>query len=121
MPDHSLTLDSILAGARGDLRHRWANCKDDFGICGEGVSDIVHEIADSCVPVYTRELFALACEDNGLATDVPEVGPAFDGSPTPVNIIAANVYERVSCDLFDEFEKIRSEYAEWAAENADEV
>ena len=40
------------------------------------------------------------------------VGPAFDGSPTPVNIIAANVYERLTADLFEEFERIETETRE---------
>ena len=43
---------------------------------------MIHEIADSSVPVYTSDLLALACADTSLATDEPELGPAFDGSPT---------------------------------------
>jgi hypothetical protein len=30
-----------------------------------------------------------------MATEEPELGPAFDGKPTPVNIIAANIYEHL--------------------------
>jgi hypothetical protein len=59
--------------------------------------DVIHELADSITPIYTNTLMQLAAENIRLATKEPELGPAFDGSPTPVNIIAANVYEAI-CD-----------------------
>ncbi len=61
----------------------------------EDFCDAAHELADSSVPVYTSDLMRLAAEDTDLATSEPSLGPAFDGRPTPVNIIAANVYERL--------------------------
>lgn len=57
------------------------------------VDEYIWEIADGCVPVYNADLFALAADDPNVGLGEPEIGPAFDGSPTPVNIIAANVYE----------------------------
>lgn len=69
--------------------------------------DFIHEIADSNVPVYYSDLIALAAEDNSLATNEPELGPAFDGKPTPVNIIAANVYEHLTSIAYDEWEKAK--------------
>lgn len=65
-------------------------------------SDLVHEIADSLVPVYSYDIVQYAANDITLATDEPEIGPAFDGSPTPVNIIAANIYERLVTALNEE-------------------
>ena len=62
--------------------------------------DTIHEIADSAVPVYTGDLLRLAAENIALAVDEPELGPAFDGAPTPVNIIASNVYEHVERALW---------------------
>ncbi len=62
-------------------------------------SDLLHEITDSHVPVYHSDLLDLAAKHNHLGTDIPEFGPAFDGSPTAVNIIAANVYEHLSNEL----------------------
>lgn len=55
--------------------------------------DRLSEIADSAVPVYTGDILDAASEDYGLLTTEPDIGPAFDGSPTPVNIAAANLYE----------------------------
>ena len=69
-------------------------------------SDVIHEIADGSVPVYTSDLLELASQDNNLATDVPELGPAFDGEPTPVNIIAANVFEAIEQGLWEEWREI---------------
>ena len=56
----------------------------------------LHEIADGSVPVYYSELIDVACDDRDLLLTEPELGPAFGGEPTPVNIIAANIYEAVS-------------------------
>ena len=58
--------------------------------------DAITDFVDSAVPIYNSELLKLAANDTALACDEPDIGPAFDGSPTPVNIIAANVYERLS-------------------------
>ena len=71
----------------------------EYGI--DEISDTIHEIADGLVPVYYSDLLELASDNNDLATDVPEIGPAFDGEPTPVNIIAANVYEWLTAQLWD--------------------
>jgi hypothetical protein len=74
--------------------------------------DAIHEIADSSVPVYTGDLLRLAAENIALATDEPEVGPAFDGSPMPVNIIAANVYEHLERALWDAWQTMEDEEAD---------
>lgn len=60
------------------------------------IYDQAFEIADSNVPVYTSDIMELAADDVSLATDEPELGPAFDGSPTPANIVAANIFERLN-------------------------
>ena len=72
------------------------------------IGDIAHEIADSFTPIYTSDIMELAAQDIRLATDEPQLGPAFDGSPTPVNIIATNIYERI----FDEVYNAISEWKE---------
>ena len=74
---------------------------DDYDLTRNDISDVISEIADSTVPVYYGDLIECASNDNSLATGVPEIGPAFDGSPTPVNIIAANIYERIEQALYD--------------------
>lgn len=71
----------------------------EYGI--SDIGDTIHELADGLVPVYTSDLMSLAAENLNLATDTPELGPAFDGSPTPVNIVAANVYEYLTGVLWE--------------------
>lgn len=71
--------------------------------------DMLHEMADSQVPIYTSDLMDLAASDIDLATTTPEAGPGFDGTPTPTNIIAANVYERLWAAASAEWTDIQSE------------
>ena len=101
-------LSEAVAGALNELRDRWADYRDEFGAGADEPHDVIHEIADGAVPVYAADLLKLACEDNGLATDTPELGPAFDGSPTPANIIAANVFERIEAALWNEWSEIEA-------------
>lgn len=77
--------------------------------------DTINEIADSSVPVYTSDLMQLAADDILLATNEPELGPAFDGSPTPVNIVAANVYDRIAEILWEYWHDHMDEWEEKAS------
>lgn len=100
----------ILRGARQELREYLEDwTEDDFE--QDEPHDIIHEIADSNVPVYTSDLMQLAADYLPLATNEPELGPAFDGSPTPTNIVAANVYDTITEDLWEEYSKIKDEFA----------
>ena len=94
----------ILAGAVESMR-------TDYDDLREAIhpSDTLHEIADGHVPIYSYELLELAADEPRFALDEPECGPAFDGTPTPVNIIAANVYEALSNDLHMAFDEWRDE------------
>jgi hypothetical protein len=63
--------------------------------------DRIFEIADSHVPVYNSDIIQCAADNISLAVDEPELGPAFDGSPTPINIIAANIFEYIEAELWE--------------------
>ena len=64
-------------------------------------SDLINEVVDNNVPVTNHELVDLLQDDINFALDTPEIGPAFDGSPTAINIIAANVYEKLSNFMYE--------------------
>lgn len=97
------TLNEIIRDACKSLR-------EDYDIADvTEPHDIIHEIADSSVPVYTYDLLQLAANHLELAVDTPELGPAFDGEPTPVNIIAANVFEAITEGLWEEWREIEEE------------
>ncbi len=104
MGDERKTMYKLLEGAREsfdfDLEQQYDTDGDRLDFLNEP-HDRIHEMADSHVPVYTASLMELAADDISIATDVPELGPAFDGEATPVNIIAANVYEAIQAALFE--------------------
>ena len=83
------TLQDTIKSAREEMREFLEDDPDG------DVDRFAHETADTSVPVYTGQVLAMLQDDFRLGTDEPELGPAFDGSPTPVNIIAANIYERI--------------------------
>ena len=91
------TLREILKDAEEELRDRW----NDLDTCQRRDLDIIHEIADSNVPIYNSDILEVAADNLYMATNEPELGPAFDGSPTPVNIIAANIYEAITERLYE--------------------
>ena len=100
----SQSLYKIVRGARQELREWVEDNKDETE-----PHDSIHEIADSSVPIHTSDLLQLAADNLELATSKPELGPAFDGQPTPVNIIAANVFEAVEAGLWEEWRQIELE------------
>src|SRR5437879_2778210 len=61
-------VSDLLVTARAELRERWTDYRDDFGPLQNEPHDVIHEIADGCVPLYTSQLLRLAVEDIELAT-----------------------------------------------------
>ena len=102
------TLYDLEQEVRQDIR-QWAEDNPDNNDIDYDGS--LHEIVDGSVPVYNSEILGLAAENYELAIDEPELGPAFDGSPTPINI-AANIYEHLSNVAWEEWRLIEEERAE---------
>ena len=90
-----MNLDELKQDAVNELRE-WIieNPDDDAG-------DAIFEIADSNTPVYTYDILQLAMDNWEIGTVEPDIGPAFDGSPTPVNIAAANIFEAIEAALWE--------------------
>lgn len=111
-PSRSRTMMQLEKVTREMLRERWdyldANEKKTT-LAQDEPHDIIHETADGAVPIYTSHILGLAADSPNLAVQEPELGPAFDGTPTPVNIIAANIYERLQDVCWDEWERIKKE------------
>jgi len=80
--------------------------------------DLCAEIADSAVPLYTNEIIEVGTSDHSLMTDEPELGSAngsnFSGENNVINIIAANIYEKVSNALYARLYKLQQEEDELA-------
>jgi len=107
-----MNYQEMLNSAVEELKERLQESPDDDG------GDIISEIADSHTPIYNYDIIQMAAENLSLAVNEPELGPAFDGSPTPINIIAANIYEAIEQELWDKLEDIKEEIEE---EQEDEV
>ena len=106
MNENNYHLSDLLDDARESLKTEY----DLLDATDPG--DCIHEVADGFVPVYSYDLLQYAANCLDLAVDEPELGPAFDGSPTPVNIIAANIYEAISNHLHQELDDIIAELEE---------
>lgn len=104
MTEHKDALYSRTANALDELRD-WAKENPD----SDEPHDAIADLADAAVPVYNSELLEIALMHHHIALNVPDIGPAFDGTHTPINIIAANIYEHITEALWGEWEKIRRE------------
>ena len=100
-----MRLDEVISDAIEELEE-W--CKANPGQDPD-YDGTLHEIADNAVPVYHADLLDIAANNNDVALREPELGPAYDGTPTPVNIIAANIYELVSEALNNRWQEIEKE------------
>jgi hypothetical protein len=74
--------------------------------------DMIFEIADSNTPIYTSEIMQLGADNIDLAVNEPDIGPAFDGTPTPANIVAANIFEEIQNYLYENIGLLESELEE---------
>ena len=106
MTERKYYMPDLLDDARDTLKNEYdlLNASDPY--------DYIHEVADGFVPVYYSDLIEYGYRNRDLMFDVPELGPAFDGEPTPINIIAANIYEAVSNYLHQELDGILEELKE---------
>jgi hypothetical protein len=77
---------------------------------GDATDTEIFELADSACPIYYSDILELAANHISLATDVPEMGPAFGGEPTPINIIAANIFEHIYNELNSWYSDHKDDY-----------
>jgi hypothetical protein len=77
------TIDAILDSALEDFKEQIRDYDAD--------EDTMHEIADSHVPIYTRDLIAVCLTDASLFLDEPEI----EGATTPEKVVQYNIYDRI--------------------------
>lgn len=103
-----MNLYSIVNDAISELREWHQDNPDETEIY-----DQIFTIADGSVPLNTHQLVKLAAENIALATNEPELGPAngsnFDGTPCPVNIIAANIFEYIEAALWEAWQEMQDD------------
>jgi len=98
-------LQQIITSAKEELRENFHE--------HEFPEDLVHEVADSHVPIYSHDLMTLG-SDPQIFFHENELPPAFDGQPTLNNIVATAVYELISEALYEELYKLQQELDEAA-------
>ena len=103
----AVDLQDIIAGAVAEFAE-WIKDNPDEAEPNEGIG----EIAGSNVPIYTADLIQLGADNWELMMTESEIGPAFDGTPTPLNILAANVYDAITTALWERWQQHLDEQQE---------
>jgi len=111
----STTIEQIKSIAMEELEERF-KAEPDMPY----PEDMVHEIADSSVPVYTYELAKIAQASIDVMLHENELPPAFDGTPTVTNQIATAIYEIVQEELYEKLNELQQEH-EAEQEQNDEI
>ena len=101
----STTIEQIKQSALDELEERFS-AEPDMPY----PEDMVSEIADSSVPVYTYELAQVAQASMDVLLHENELPPAFDGSPTVTNLIATAIYELVQESLYERLYELQQEH-----------
>ena len=71
-------------------------------------SGAITELVDGSVPTYSAEIMEVA-GDSEVYQHENELGPAFDGSPTPINILATSIYEILQEEAWSEIRDVLKE------------
>jgi len=103
----SITIEQIKSDALEELEDRF-KAEPDMAY----PEDMVSEISDSSVPVYTFELAQIAQSSMDVMLHDNELPPAFDGTPTVTNLIATAIYELVQEVLYERLYELQQEYEE---------
>lgn len=72
------------------------------------ISDLIHQLADNHVPIYNYDVLEVAMSDLRLAISEPELWPAY-WKHSAVNLIMSNIYEYISNELNNRYNKNKTE------------
>ncbi len=100
-----LTIHKLVQSALEDFKE---GLKQEKWVTEDYVSDLIHEIADTNVPIYNDELLEVALSNLWLACSESELWPAF-WKATPVNLLMSNIYEYIRDELFDRYTESKIE------------
>ena len=99
--DSPTTLRDCISGAVADLDDHLERGDDPWN--GDEHA-MISELADSAVPVYNADILRITSEEPEIAHTAPDYA-AFDGTFTPVNVAAANIYEAIQASLWKHLEE----------------
>jgi hypothetical protein len=87
--------EDLIEGAIEDLQERIEWCEKEEERYDE--DDLIHEVADNNIPIYTKELLLYASND----FDLDEPSDLCSENPRATDIIKANIYELLTQELYD--------------------
>ena len=80
----SYELKDLVIDACEELNERWVSEEDEL-------QEIIHEIADSFIPIYYWDIGQYASHNSWLMTEIPEINPEGNAHDQ----IQANIYEHI--------------------------
>lgn len=101
--------DTLATDARQELRERFRDYPEGF-YQGEP-HDVIHEIADSSVPVYTLDRFALLADPDVGGRTISDAGLLPAGGSL-AEIVGVYIFDALEEVLWDEWREMESEQAE---------
>ncbi len=105
--DKPVTLQDCISGAIADLDDHLDRGDDPWN--GDE-NAMVNELADSAAPTHTQTILRIATEEPEISHTAPDHA-AFDGTFTPVNVAAANIFEAIEMALWERLEERKAEKA----------
>jgi len=110
------TIEQIKSNALEELEERFG-AEPDMNY----PEDMVHEIADGSVPIYTCDLAKVAQTSMDVMLHENELPPAFDGMPTITNQIATAIYEIVQEELYEKLYELQQEHENVLSQQAEGI
>lgn len=104
-----MTLENLIRDAKEELRD-WALDNPDM-VESENDDGQIHDIADSSVPAYTRDLISLFYNEPNLAYETPE--NYVNTGNNLVYMAQVIVYEKLVEALYEEWDELCDAYREY--------
>ena len=105
--DNPVTLRDCVSDAVATLN---AHLDQDNDPWNGNEDQMIHEIADGRVPLFPSVILRIADEEPEVGLVAPEHA-YYDGTFTPVNVAAANIYEIIQKALWERLKERKAEKA----------
>ena len=87
--------DQAIEDLQDRLKETGYGINDQFG--RDYIDDVIHEVADNNIPIYTYDLLQYASNN----FDLNEPSDLCSDNPSVTQIITANIYELLTQELYD--------------------
>lgn len=90
-----------------DVRDAFVDAAEDLRFATEEPVDVISELADACVPIYTYKLWSVFCDLALWQADLEDIGPITDmekGAAWAVYVTAEALISALNADLVEDEE-----------------